>query len=324
MKKIVLPLVSILFIYILKADCNYFYPIHLVSANSYIDYYLSDIKDFYNVKNSYLFDGDLKTAYGFTDSTVLYMKIPDKIPMKNLRINLVYKDKNSIPDELDITLIAAYNVNEMNSETADYYVLCKNICSKKYKNSELLLQTVYPVWNDSLRKNFKADAIVKEYMRQFAKEAEKFTYKLKFIVKITAKNKPQISEIYFNDRFITETPKDYIKFKELIIKNDNSLFGKSENGKMIKILQDSTMIFTLVDWIPKTDWAILHYVKNDEAGLGSRVSEDYLIIDLKNKKIVNKMLIKTSGVNLYSPLLEMDENGDLLLDVSGNYKIQLR
>ena len=87
MKKIVLSLVSILFVYILKADCNYFYSIHLITSNSYADYYLSDIKDFYNMKNSYLFDGDLNTAYGFTDSTVLYMKIPDKIPMKNLRIN---------------------------------------------------------------------------------------------------------------------------------------------------------------------------------------------------------------------------------------------
>jgi hypothetical protein len=77
----------------------------------------------------------------------------------------------------------------------------------------------------------------------------------------------------------------------------------------------------MVDWPEYSNWAILHYVPDDEVGAG-RIEENYFLIDLKDRKIVNTELEKCTGKS-FPYLLIKDKSGRIFTNTE-EYKVELK
>lgn len=132
-----------------------------------------------------------------------------------------------------------------------------------------------------------------------------------------------ISEIFFNDRFVTAYPNKYMEIQEVYIEDENTLLIDYKNKKKVVAFKNTSSVFTMVDYPEKSNWAVLHYVPNSSAGQGSRTEESYALVDLKNKKIVEKEFEKCTGQHPY--LIEKGDDGKTLLTTfEGTYKIELK
>ena len=295
------------------------------SLNSYVEFYSTDIQDFFHPKKSSkypstnLFDGYLKTCWivGSTkkkENSILYIKVPKNIPTNKLILNIFSgygKSKklyyaNARPKKIHISFLSVHNIEGYNTEVANKYII------KEYSTTKDI----------ELADNFGVQSFPLKLDRKYTSLILKF--EIKEVYKGVKYNDICISEIFFNNRFITPYPNKYHEIQDVDIDGDNSLFIKYKDGKKVTIYKDTSSIFTMLDWEDHLNWAILHYVKNAEVGENSRVEESILLIDLKNKKVINNEFKKYTGNYIYSAILEKNKYGQVLLNIFEKYKIELK
>jgi len=325
--------------------------------NPYVEFYSTDITDYYTPENSSrysstnLFDGYLKTCWVAgsaknNSSNILYVKVPNEIPLDKLILNIFSgygKSKklyyaNARPKKIKISILSAYNLINYSTEVAERYIV------KKYPiKREIVLADTFGVQsfplniNEKDLLNFQSTNI--KNCRLFLKnnkieplETDSVKIGLSFILKfeITAVYKGSkyddicISEIFFNDRFVTPYPDRYNQINNVYVQNDNILMVDYVDKKGVIIYRDTTSTLSVLDWGDHSNWVILSYVKNDEVGQNSRIEESYLLIDLKNRIIVNEEFKKCTGVSVYSPIIEKKENGETFLNTFDKYKVELK
>ena len=334
-----------------------YYDSYLGEYNRYVDYYSSDVKGAsnYHKMNKYssdnLFDGNFNTcwvagSYKTKSYDTLYVSIPKEIDLDKVILNIFSgygKSKtlyyqNARPKKIKISLYAAYNPEGYATEVVAKYFI------KKYSAMIIELKDTVGVQSFPLKlnkqklidfqKNNVSEAIssAKSLAKRFLGD-ENSAIKIRdtsFVLKIEILDVYQgtkyddvcISELFFNNRLVTHSRLKDNKVVNVYIKNDHTLLADYANEKAVVIYQDTSSTFTMIDWLQNTNFAILHYVKNDEVGPG-RTEEHYSLIDLKNKNIVDKEFARCTG---HSPIYGfMEEKGEkLYIENIGKYDIELR
>ena len=326
--------------------------------NPYVEFYSTDIKDYFNPESSgkypstNLFDGFLKTCWiagsvKKDSASALYIKIPEQIPVSKLILNIfsgygkskVLYNKNARPKKIKISTFSALGSDANSTEVADAFFI------KEYTASTTInLVDTFGIQSFSLQLN--ADSIL-QYQQKILKEYHTFSKQQKDSALILSENNSLISsiilkleieesykgtkyddicvsEIFFNDRFVTAYPDKYKPISDVYINNDNTLLTDYADKKGVIVLQDTSSIFTMADWPVNSNWAILHYVPNDTEGENSRTEEQYLLIDLKNQQPVINDLERCTGIILSSPVIDKDENNRLFIDNFDKYKVELK
>ena len=334
-----------------------YYDSYLGEYNSYVDYYSSDVKDFFNYaettkySSDNLFDGNFNTcwvvgSYKMKSCDTLYVGIPKEIDLDKVILNIFCgygKSKtlyyqNARPKKIKISLYAAYNPENYNTEVIGIYYI------KKYSEKLIELKDTagvqsFPLnFNKQKLINFQKDNVseAKNSAKSLAKSYlgdENSDIKIadaSFILKIEIVDVYQgtkyddvcISELFFNNRLVTPSPLKDNKLVNVYIKNDTVLMADYANEKGVIIKKDASSVFTMVDGIKNANFAILHYVKNDEVGAG-RIEEHYSLVDLKNKKIVDKEFARCTGNSLFYGIME-EKDEKLFIEDIGKYDIELR
>ncbi len=329
--------------------------IHLLNKNafsSYVEFYSSDIKDVFNPNESgkysstNLFDGFLKTCWvggdNKTDKTSsLYIHVPDKIDLDQIILNIfsgygkskaLYK-ANARPKKIKLSLFSGFYPEGFSTEVVSLYLI------KLFKTQTIVLADTFGVQSFSLNINkdlfLQFQKKTKEECKNFSGKEYKPNDKLKLIPHLilrieildsypgTKYTDVCISELFFNNRFVTAYPNKYKEVQKVYIENDNTLFVDYKNRKRAIVFKDTSSVFTMVDHPEKASWAILHYVPNNSVEQDSRIEESYSLVDLRNNKIVEKEFEKCTGQHPY--LLEKNNNGKILLTtVEDTYKIELK
>ncbi len=322
--------------------------------NPYIAFYTTDITDFFNPEgtNKYpstnLFDGNLRTCWvagsaSKNNSNVLYVEIPREIPLDRLILNIFsgYGKSNKLylanarPKKIKISIYDSYvyAVSEVVREAA----IIKLPFEREITLADTCGTQSFPLKpdRDKLLRLQKADSekfklfAKKNDLPEFTEGSEQSYFVLKLEITDVYKGGKYddicISEIYFNNRFVTPNPDKYGKINRVYLQNDNMLMADYENRKGVVIYEDPAATFTMVDWTEGTKWAILHYVNNDEVSPNSRVEELYSLIDLKNAKAVNEEFAKRTAIQPYmSFFLEKNDYGRIFFDIYDEYRVELK
>ena len=325
-----------------------YYDSHLGEYNRYVNYYSTDIKDFYHPEKSSrypsnnLFDRTFNTcwvagSYKTKSYDTLYVCIPKEIDLDKVILNIFSgygKSKtlyyqNARPKKIKISIYAAYNPEGYVSEAAVKYFI------KKYSVKFIELKDTFGV--QSFPVNLNKQKLI-DFQKNNVNEAKSlgdensdikiadasFVLKIKIldVYKGTKYNDVCISELFFNNRLVTPSPLKENKVVNVYIKNDNVLMADYANEKAVVIYKDTSSAFTMADWNKNGSFAILHYVRNDEVGSG-RIEELYSLIDLKNRKVVDRKFKKCTG---YSPMFGIlkKEDGRYYIENIEKYDIELK
>jgi len=326
--------------------------------NPYVEFVSDDLKDYFDPSsgNAYpstnLFDGDFKSCWVCNSSktaknAALYVRLPEKIATDKLILNIFSgygKSKklfkaNARPKKLKLSIYAAFQPNGFSTETANLYVIKKYPLPKTITLADTFaVQSFALAFDKDDLQRFQKEVLTQtksfsgaNYNKMKGGEAVPKSFSPAFILKLeitdvykgTRYQDVCISELFFNNRFVTPYPDDYEKTSGIDIKNDNTLTANIGNKKSVVIYKDMNSIFTYADWQKNTDWLILHYVKNEAASENSRTEEQYLLIDLKNRKVVNAEFEKCTGNQLMFQTVEKDKSGKVFID-NGKYKIELK
>ena len=322
---------------------------------SYVEFNSSDIKDYFNAEKSSkypsinLFDGYLKTCWitGNTKTnktSLLYIKVNKNIDIDKIILNIfsgygksqTLFNANARPKQIKVSVFAGFYPYGFSTEVVSLYLI-KEFSSKIFESADTFgVQSFALDINKESFLNFQNKTKEKcktfsgkEYNRLEYSENPKLTSSIILKIEIissysgTKYSDICISEIFFNDRFVTAYSDRYNQINNVYIKDDNTLLADYNDKKGVVICQDTSSVFSYVNWIKYSNWAILHYVPNSKIGLGSRIEELYALIDLKNKKIVEKEFGKCTGQ--YPLLIEKNKAGKILVATFyGKYKIELK
>ena len=324
-------------------------------GSNYVAFNSSDIKDYFNAEksNKYpsanLFDGYLKTCWvaGNTKTSKtssLYIKVNKNIDINKIILNIfsgygksqtLFK-ANARPKQIKISIFAGFYPEGFSTEVLDLYLINK-FSSKIFTLTDTFGLQSFPLNINKesflyFQNKSKEESKIfsgKEYNRLKYNKNPKLTSSI--ILKIEIINSYSgnkyndicISEIFFNDRFVTAYPDKYNQINNVYIKNDNTLLADYNDKKSVVIYKDASSTFLDINWIKNSNWAILSYSLNSNVGLGSRIEESYALVDLKNKKIVEKEFEKSTGQ--FPLLIEKDKNMNILLTTfDDKYKIELK
>ena len=325
--------------------------------NPYVEFVSNDIKDFFNpeAENPYpstnLFDGYLKTCWvagsaKTNKNSILYVKLPDKIDVDKIILNIFSgygKGKNlyyanARPHKIKLSLFAAVYPEGFSTEVVSLYVMKKYPLNKIINLADTFDVQSFPLSLDKKELlKFQKEVLTKaenfsgpEY-NKFAGYSLPESYSSSFILKMeitdsypgTKYDDVCISEIFFNDRFITHYPDKYYKALNVYIKDDNTLLADYADKKGVVIYKDTLSVFTYVEWSENENWAILLYVPNDELGEGSRIEEIYSLIDLKNREIVESKFEKCTGISVMFQILSNEDNGKVYME-NEKFRIELK
>jgi len=315
--------------------------------NPYIEFYSTDMTDYFNpdetskYPSTNLFDGYLRTCWvagsvNKSKRSILYVKVPDEILIDKLIFNIFSgygKSKklynaNARPKKIKISILAAYNPDGYVTEVAVKYL------TEKYPTEkQIVLADTFGVQSFPLNLN-KKDLIdfqsknlnrVKSSFRN-GNINSAFILKLEItdVYKGSKYDDICISELFFNNRFVTNFPDRYNQADSIYVENNDILFADYADKKGVIIYENTTSFFDIVDWENHSNWTIIRYVKNDEVGQNSRIEESYLLIDLKNRKVVNNEFENCTGISFFSSIIEKNENGENFIDIFDKYKVELK
>ncbi len=325
------------------------------NAEPYVEFISSDIKDLFHPESSekypsvHLFDGFFRTCWvagnaqtGKTSS--LYVKVPEDIDPGEVILNIfagygksvpLYR-ANARPQQIKVSLFAGFYPDGFSTEVSSLY-LVKAFSSDTFQLADTFGVQSFPLHIDTaafsafLRKTKEECSHFsgKNYNSKMFSQKPRLLPALILELKIL-KSRPGtkygdvcISELFFNNRFVTAYPARYEQIEDVYIENDNTVLVDYSDRKKVVILKDTSVVYTMVDHPEGANWAILHYVPNSSEGAGSRVEERYSLLDLKNKKIVDKELKRCTGQTPF--LIEKTEDGKVLLTTfDDRYKIELK
>ncbi len=324
--------------------------------NPYVAFTSDDMSDFFNPQNdnSYpstqVFDGDFKTCWvaGSAKSEkkpALYVRLPKAIPLDRLILNIFSgygkSEKlfyaNARPKKIRLTLLAAFYPEGLSTEVADLYLIKEAPSDKTVELADTFgVQSISLRWDKDALLAFQKEAA--KQCRSFSGENYKtmsgsnvpssfipyFILKMDILETYSGKtyNDICVSEIFFNNRFVTAQPTDKKTVNNVYIENDNTLLMDTADKKGMVVYKDPSSVFTDVEVSENKQWAILHYVPNDAVGEGSRIEELYALVDLKNREIVNRKFKEYTG-NDTMFIMFSEEDGALFIDAE-DYKIELK
>lgn len=325
--------------------------------NPYVAYRSDDIKDFYNpaeekaYPSTNLFDGYLKTCWVSGSSktnknAVLYIRLPDSIELDKIILNIFpgYGKSESLyyanarPKQISLSLFAAFYPEGFSTEVGSSYIIKKYPLNRKIELTDTFGVQSFPLnFDDKVLLEFRKEALVKAQnfndpdFKEFAETLDSISFSPSFIIKIEITESYHgskyddvcISELFFNDRFITPYPNRYPGISNVYIKDDNTLLADFADKKGVVIYKDTSSVFTYVDWPENKNWAVLFHVNNDAVGEGSRVEELYSLIDLKNREVVDSKFEKYTGHSTMFIILEVDDEGRVYIKEE-KYNIELR
>lgn len=324
---------------------------------SYVEFNSSDIKDIFNAEKSSkypsvnLFDGYFETCWvaGNTKTnktSLLYTKVNENIDIDKIILNIfsgygksqtLYND-NARPKQIKVSVFAGFYPDGFSTEIANLYLI-KEFSSKIFELADTFSVQSFPLginkesflkFQNKTKKECNTFS-GKEYNRLEYSENPKLTASIILKIEIissysgTKYNDICISEIFFNDRFVTAYPDRYSQINNVYIKDDNTLLADYNDKKGVVIFKDTSSVFIMVDYPQKSNWAILRYVLNSEVGLGSRIEELCALVDLKNKKIIEKEFEKCTGQSPFFLLIEKNKDMNIFLTTfDDKYKIELK
>ncbi len=327
--------------------------------NPYVEFYSTDIKDYFNPEKSgkypsvNLFDGFLKTCWvvgeaGQENHPALFIKVPGNIPIDKLILNIfsgygknkaLYL-KNAHPRKLRLTIYAAFHPEDCSTEVANLYIIEKFADTRYIDLADTFGVQSFPLNIDK--------AALADFQKNSLKDCHSFsgdiydklkpdnnttTFTPALILKLETENVYPgskyndicISEIFFNDRFVTHYPDRYNPVDSVYIENDNTVKVDYASEKGVVIVKDTSAVFIDIYHPEHSNWAVLSYVPNDESGEGSRTEELYSLIDLKNRKIIDDTNFKKCTGSLpSSPLIEKNANGKTVLDIYEDFEVELK
>jgi len=324
--------------------------------NSYVEFFSSDIKDFFHSENeskypsTQLFDGFINTCWIAGSSkqqnrSELWIKLPSDIPLEQLKLNIFGgygKSKalfvaNSRPQKIKVATYLAIHPKGASTEVANFYFLKKLPIDRYFTLKDVFAVQSIPLhFNKNSLLNYKSlnlkkhDRFLKDNKTIVSLLNIPVNFMTSYVVKIEIETVYQgnkyddicISELFFNDRFVVTYPNKYYQINKLYIKDGHTLLADYPDKKAVEIYQNKDAVITIIDWIKNSNWAILHYVLNDE--VGSRVEENEFLFDLRNKKIVNDIFKKFTGVFPADLILKKNEKGNILLNSDQGFKIILK
>ena len=269
-----------------------------------------------------LFDGTLHTCWvaGNSQTALLYVKIPDAVNLNKLILNIFsgYGKSQSLflanarPKKVKVTVLAAFVPDGYVSENA---MAC--LMSQYPKGINLELADTFAVQSfllkfntDSLDrffdvslhslKSFSGGKIISNLPENFIENVQKFIVLKVEILEVYAGTKYSdvcISELFFNDRFVTAKGSEAENLKDISIENDSILKANYADGSRKTILSGKNSTFTNVEISSDKKWAILYYVPNEAVGEGSRVEELHSLIDLTTFRVIDAEFEKETGVS---------------------------
>jgi|GEM_PF-429352 len=327
------------------------------SLNPYVEFVSDDIKNFFNpakekaYPSTNLFDGYLKTCWVSGSSktnknAALYVRLPDTIELDKIILNIFPgygKSKslfyaNARPRQIQLSLWAAFYPEGFSTEIGKLYIMKKHPANKNIALADTFgVQSFLPGFDKKGLSAFQKKALAQadnfsgpEY-KKFAQSLYPKSFSFSFILKIKIMDSYHgskyddvcISELFFNDRFITPYPDKYSRISNVYIKDENTLLADFTDEKGVVIYKDASCVFTYVDWPENKNWAVLYHVKNDAAGEGSRVEEQSSLIDLKNRELVDSKFKRYTGNTTLFMALEKDDEGRVYIKEE-KYDIELR
>lgn len=325
--------------------------------NPYVAFQSDDITNFFSPEESSsypsvnLFDGYLKTCWvagssKTNRSSALYIKLPDNIDPDKVILNIfngygksqALYYSNSRPKKAKISVFAAFYPEGFSTEVVSLYLIKKYPVDIHIELADTFGVQSFPLQLDkNALFNFQKESIKEcstfsgENYERF-KTDEQASFTPSFIMKLEIEDSYEgnryddicISEIFFNDRFITDIPIRYNQINEVFIRDDNTLLVDYADQNGVPVYKDTSATFTMIDWPQHANWAVLHYVRNDEVGEGSRVEELYSLIDLKNRTVVDRFFQKCTGIYPMYLMIEKNEDGKVIIDNGGEINVELK
>jgi hypothetical protein len=325
--------------------------------NPYVAYRSEDMKDFYNpaeekaYPSTNLFDGYLKTCWvsgsaKTNKNAVLYIRLPDSIELDKIILNIFPgygKSKslyyaNARPKQINLSLFAAFYPEGFCTEVGSSYIIKKYPLNRKIELTDTFGVQSFPLNFDAkVLLEFRKEAMVQAQnfndpdFKEFAETLDSISFSPSFIIKIEITKSYYgskyddvcISELFFNDRFITPYPDRYPGISNVYIKDNNTLLADFADKKGVVIYKDTSSVFTYVDWPKNKNWAVLFHVKNNAVGKGSRIEELYSLIDLKNREVVDSKFEKYTGHSTMYMILKVDDEGRVYIKEE-KYNIELK
>jgi hypothetical protein len=325
--------------------------------NPYVAFRSDDIKDFFNpaeekaYPSTNLFDGYLKTCWISGSSKTnknasLYIRLPESIEPDKIILNifpgygksesLYYA--NSRPKQISLSLFAAFYPEGYCTEVGSSYIIKKYPIDRKIELTDTFGVQSFPLnFDDKVLLEFRKEALGQapyfndHDFKEFAETLDSISFSPSFIIKIEITESYHgskyddvcISELFFNDRFITPYPNRYPGISNVYIKDDNTLLADFADKKGVVIYKDTSSVFTNVDWPDNKNWAVLYHVSKTVSEEGSRIEELYSLIDLKNRELVDPKFEKCTGHSTMFILLEADDEGRVFIKEE-KYNIELR
>jgi hypothetical protein len=325
--------------------------------NPYVEFFSEDISDYHhpesgnNYPSTNLFDTYFKSCWvaGSTktkQSNALYMRVPEAISPNQLILNtfpgygksklLFYQ--NARPKNIKLNFYIGFYPEGFSTEVASLYLLKELPIEENIQVQDSFRLQSFPlnlkeeklkVWQE------EAETQIKDFSgpayNSLAENNPPKSFQASIIIKLTIVDSYSgskyddicLSEIFFNNRFISAYPDKYNPVLQVYIKNDSLLLADYASQKNVVLLKSSSRVFTYVDWPENSNWALVHFVDESSLGENTRVEEQSLLIDLKNKKVVNQAFQQCTGESVMFQLLDKKENGKVYTD-NGNLEIELK
>lgn len=318
-----------------------FTDINLIDTLKYAQYNASDIHN-YNYPPANLFDADFKTCWvcgsGQKDSLPsLFIKLPER---NDVVLNIfpgygkskTLFEMNARPKKINLSLFVGINPDGYVSENA---VLYKAV--KFPKNKVIHLADSFAVRSISLD-FFKEDisgfrtSVYQHYDSTISIPRADTCLILKMdIVETYPGTKYDdicISEIFFNDRFISQPVLKPRQTEKIYLNsNENALLVDDGEEQGIVIYQDTSSVLQIIETTEDKKWVILISMPAEIEG---RAATTYLLVDIPNKKVVNEQLEQYTGNYVHGSELNFEaaENGSIYLMYSDKdleyFKIELK
>lgn len=275
--------------------------ISLPDTTEYVNF--SDINiDNNNYPPSNLFDGDLNTCWVSKKYPSPFIKLPE---IDNIVLNIFSgygKSKelfyeNSRPKKIKISLFAAINPDGFVSLCA---VLYKAVKFPKERIIDLTdnygIQSIPLILTEEELNEF-SNATYDNYVSSFKIPVNEECLIMKVDIlenyKGSKHNDICISEIFFNDRFVTfnSSKKDNIK-KVYLNSDEDILYIDTETRKEITVINGGSSFFQIIEVSNDNKWAILISMPKEIEG---RAATTYHLVDLVNRTNCNSQLERTTG-----------------------------
>ncbi|MGM0381092.1 MAG: NADase-type glycan-binding domain-containing protein [bacterium] len=277
----------------------------------------------------HLFDGDYATCWVAnprkeSGTQPLFVLLPENASVLNIypgygkSLNL-YR-QNARPARLKISLFGGVNPPGHVTEVASLYKIHRFPREQIVElNDTFALQHISLEFTNFERKKFKSKVLGRYDSALVGPDNYSLIGKIE-ILKTRRGSKYDdicISELYFNDRFVSGTKFDIPPGAKISInKAENKLLFQNDLKDTTVVYSDTGAVLQLLEISPDKKWVILILMAARAQG---RVETNYLLVDMRRRKVVNQQLARTTGDYLPGNPLFFKEGspGEIILEYLG-------